>query len=201
MRPIQAVLAAILAALLVLSAAACGSEPEELAGFVRTPAPLVGNISLPEASAGGAPFNMNATADELLLVYFGYTACPDVCPTTLADIRAALEDLGDDASQIDLAMATIDPGRDTDEIITGYVQAFVSDAHGLRTEDDDVLRTATDAFGADYGVTVADDGDTEVIHTGHVYVVNDEGRILVTWPFGTEVPDMVNDLQILLGAQ
>jgi protein SCO1/2 len=179
---------------------ACGTEPAELAGFVRTPLPEVGDLALPEVGSSSGEFVFRASKDELLLVYFGYASCPDVCPTTLADVRSALRDLGDASERVDLAMATVDPGRDTDEVIEAYVRAFVPGAHPLRTEDGAMLKAAADGFGAVYEVSVSDDGDVEVVHTGHLYVVDDTGRIQVTWPFGTEPEDMVNDLRMLLEA-
>lgn len=190
-----------LGVLLILVASACGSEEAELSGFVRTPLPDVSSAVLPDASSGGADFAMRAPQDEILIVYFGYTACPDVCPTTLADLKSALRDIGDDAEHINVAMATIDPGRDTDEIITGYVQSFVAGAHGLRTGDEDELRAAADVFGADYDVTITDDGDHEVIHTAHLYAIDDSGHLQVTWAFGTEPETIAQDLQILLKAE
>ncbi len=185
-------------ALLGLLATACSSEPEELSGFVRTPLPSVADIALPDASAGGAPFQMVAAEGELLLVYFGYTECPDICPTTLADIRKALRELGDDADKITLAMETIDIDRDTEDIISAYVQSFVPDAHGLRAPDDVTLRAAADAFGANYSVEVNEDGAYEVGHTAHTYAVNDEGLLLVTWAFGTEAEVIAQDIRLLL---
>jgi protein SCO1/2 len=180
---------------------ACSSEPTELSGFVRNPLPDLSGTSLPDASAGGADFAMQAPAGEILVVYFGYTACPDVCPTTMADLRSALRDLGDDAAAVNVAMATIDPDRDTDEVISGYVQSFVPGAHGLRTADPAELRAAADAFGADYDVSETEEGGYEVIHTAHLYAIDDAGLLQVTWPFGTEPEDIARDLQILLRAQ
>jgi len=185
-------------ALLSLIATSCSSEPEELAGFVRDPLPSVAHISLPDGDAGGAPFQMVASEGELLLVYFGYTECPDVCPTTLADLKKVMKQLGDDAEKVTLAMETIDIERDTDDIITAYVQSFVPEAHGLRARDDETLRAAADTFGADYSVEVTEEGVYEVMHTAHTYAVNDEGLILVTWAFGTEAEIMTQDIRLLL---
>lgn len=182
---------------LVLLLVACGG-PAELAGFVREPLPTVGDQTLPEASAAGAPFEFVADEDGLLLVYFGYTYCPDVCPTTMSDMRSAVADLGDDAARVDVAMATVDPGRDDAEVITNYVHAFFDDGHALRTDDDATLSGVADQFGAVYSVTELEDGTIEVIHTGHTYVVDDQGQIRVTWPFGTTSEDMTADMSILL---
>ena len=185
-----------LVAALAVAIAACG-EPRELAGFVRTPAPSVASTSLPDVAAG-EPFEFVAREDGLLLLYFGYTSCPDVCPTTLADLRTALEDLGSDADRIEVAMATVDPDRDTPEVLTGYVQSFISDAHPLRTDSPDELARAAEALGVVYDVSTTDDGDVEVIHSGNLYAIDDEGSLLVTWPFGVAVDDIRLDLEALL---
>ncbi|MEM8904558.1 MAG: SCO family protein [Actinomycetota bacterium] len=181
-----------------LALAACGGdEPAQLTGFERTPAPSVAELTLPEVGAVDA-FDFRADEDELLVVYFGFTFCPDVCPTTLSDLRRALDDLGDDADRVSVAMATVDPGRDTDEVISGYLRSFIDDGHPLRTDDDAELRAVTAVFGADYAVDVADDGDIEVAHTGSLYAVDDQGHLVVTWPFGTRPDDLRSDLQLLL---
>jgi protein SCO1/2 len=190
-----------LAALLIVVAlvlAGCGGDDAQLAGSVRTPLPEMGGLALPDASRDGASFAMRASDGGLLVVYFGYTSCPDVCPTTLADLRKAFRELGDDAAQVEVAMATVDPGRDTDEVITNYVQSFIPRAHGLRTENDALLSSVADAFGAVYSVTTAANGDVEVVHSAQVYVIDDQGRLRVTWPFGMTAADMARDLELLL---
>ncbi|MGE0732977.1 MAG: SCO family protein, partial [Acidimicrobiia bacterium] len=95
-------------AVLTTGLAACGArEPDRLVGAVREPRPQVGEVSLPEAGAG--PFRFAAEPGHVLLTYFGYTSCPDVCPTTLADLKVVFEDLGAAADRVELAMVTIDP--------------------------------------------------------------------------------------------
>ena len=199
MRP--RVLGALLSVLVgCLLATACGAEaPRELAGSRRMPFPEVGGHALPDVTAAGAPMALRADADGLLLVYFGYTSCPDVCPTTLSDVRTALGDIGDDrASHVDLAMITVDPERDTDEVMAGYVDAFVTGGRALRTTDDVELRAAADDFGVVYEVTTNDQGEVEVVHSGSLFGVDDAGRLLVTWPFGTPAADLAGDLELLL---
>jgi len=193
------VLAAVASALLL---AACGDDdadaPATLSGIVRDPAPVVGDVELPDVSNDAAPFPMRAD-DGLLVVYFGYTSCPDVCPTTMSDLRRALEALpAADAARVDVAMITIDPARDDADVLTRYVQTFVPDGHALRTDDDALLRRAADAFGADYSVTYAADGTPEVAHTGFLYAVDDTGHMRVQWPFGTQADAIERDLALLL---
>ncbi len=88
-------------------------------------------------------------------------------------MRTALGDLGDEADRIDLAMATVDPERDTGEVLTPYVQSFVPDARALRTTDDADLQAAADLFGVTYDVTTTDEGEVEVSHSGFLYAVDD----------------------------
>jgi protein SCO1/2 len=192
---VRALLAVVLASAVL---AGCG-KPAELTGYVRTPLPHVGDVRLPDASAGGAEFALRADPGGILVVYFGYTSCPDVCPTTLAGLRDALAELGDAAAKVSVAMITVDPNRDTGEILTGYVQSFVPAAHALRTDDADLLRAAADAFGASYDVTVTAD-NYEVAHTAHLYAVDAAGDLRVTWPFGAEPAAIASDLRILLGS-
>jgi len=188
----------LMLAVAAVVAAGCSSEPAELAGIVRTPLPDVSQVALPAVADGEEPFTMRAEPGGLLLVYFGFTSCPDVCPTTLSDVRSALAELGDDASRVQVAMATVDPMRDTPDVMTGYLRSFVPDGIPLRTEDDTVLRSAATAFGASYTVTTGDDGGIEVAHTGHLYAVDDQGLLQITWPFGVTDEDIASDLEILL---
>lgn len=183
---------------LALALAACGDdEPRELAGAVRDPLPDVGDLSLPDDANGGEPFTFTAPEDGLQVIYFGYTHCPDVCPTTMADVRSALAELGDDADRIQVAMATIDPERDTPDVLPGYVQSFVDGASALRTTDDAELQEVADAFGVSYRVEEVD-GEIEVAHSGSLYAVDDTGSLVVTWPFGTSSEDMRLDIETLL---
>lgn len=186
-----------LSVLLTLMAVACGG-PRELAGFVRDPAPDVSSHTLPDATADGTEYRLVAPEDGLLVVYFGYTHCPDVCPTTMSDLRSAVAALGEGGERVEVAMATIDPDRDTPETISSYVRAFFDDGHALRTEDDSRLGVVTESFGAAYSVEELDDGTIEVIHTGHAYVVDDRGILRVTWPFGTTEEDMTSDMELLM---
>ena len=186
-------------AIAVTVLAACGDGiPAEPAGIVRDPAPVVASVELPDASPGGQPCATKAAPGELLLVYFGFTSCPDVCPTTLADVRRAVGNLDEDqAALVALAVITVDPGRDNAETLTAYAQTWVSGAHALRTDDPAALRTAADAYGADYLVETNDEGEIEVGHTAFLYAVDSAGRIRLTWPFGTPHEDLTSDMEYL----
>jgi len=183
---------------LTLVAAACGGdEPHEFAGFQRTPPPDVGQFELPDLSNGGEAFPLTADPGELLVVYFGYTNCPDFCPTTLADTRAARQQL-DDPSAVDVAMITIDPDRDA-PILADYVGGFFpEDGHALATDDPAELERVAAPFGAQYEITTNDEGDIEVAHRTDLYAVDDQGRLVLTWSFGVTKDQLAADFEELL---
>lgn len=184
----------LIAVLSVVSA--CGSS-RELAGYVRTPAPLTKGVTLPQIDTG-ALRELVAMDEKLLVVYFGYTNCPDMCPTTMQDLTVALRRL-DDPSQVEVAMVTIDPNRDL-EVLDGYVKSFIPTAVALGTIDPSALAAAAEPFGVNYLVEDTPNG-VEVAHTTSLYVVDDEGVLLLTWPFGIPSVDISADLKDLLGGR
>lgn len=190
--------AAVFAAgLAVLAACGGGDDAAELTGYTRDPAPQVDTVALPDISRGGEPFEFRADEGGVLLVFFGFTNCPDICPTTMADTRGALRDLGEDAGRVDVAMVTVDPDRDT-EILTDYVQSFVDDAHAIATDDPAALRRAAESFGVSYEVTTSPSGEVEVGHSGYLFAVDDAGTLSLTWPVGVSKDDLAADLEVLL---
>jgi len=171
-----------------------------LSGVVRDPAPMVDLSSIPSLTDPGTDISFQADPGEFRLVFFGYTHCPDVCPTTLADLTVAMRKLPEaDAAKVDTVMVTVDPDRDLD-VLAEYVQSFLPDGLAGGTADPARLQAIADAFGVTYSVTTNDDGEVEVVHTGFVYVVDDTGRLVLTWPFGTTSDDMANDLELLFAS-
>jgi protein SCO1/2 len=196
-------LSALLCVLFLVGSSACSAATDASetawAGYERTPTPIVGQEMLPAVSADGqeSDFRFQAADGEVLVVYFGFTSCPDVCPTTLADLGRVVQNLGDDGQRVGVAMVTIDPEVDTPELLNGYVRAFVpatSDVVAIRTTDDAELRPVADAFGVAYG---RDETDT-VFHTASLFAVDDEGQLRLTWPFGVSTDDLEADLARLL---
>ena len=158
----------------------------------------VADVALPNVGNGGEPLHFVGPDGGVLVSYFGYTFCPDVCPTTLSDLRTAVAALGDDASRVEVAMATVDPGRDSDEVIANYLHAFFPDGHPLRTEDDTELRVAADAFDVEYAVIEGANGVTEVIHSAFLFAIDDTGEIRAVWPFGAKPETITGDLESML---
>ena len=201
LRVLPLVAAAVLVASLGLSACGGGSDaPSSLQGVVRKPALQVASVTLPDESplADGAPFPMKAAKGGLLLAYFGYTNCPDVCPTTLSDIGRALRDLpASDREKVEVAFATVDPDRDSGEKLASYLDHFVDGGHALRTTDAAQLQTAEDAFGV-VAKKVPEGSSYSMEHTAITFVIDDTGKVVVEWPFGTDSLAMADDMKLLL---
>jgi protein SCO1/2 len=191
----------LIAAAAVLALAACGSDDggdASLSGIVRDPAPVVDGTVLPSVAVEGENVEFRARSGGLQAVYFGYTSCPDVCPTTLADLTVALRKLPDDqAAMVDTVMVTVDPDRDL-EILADYVRSFIPDADAAGTDDDELLAEAAEPFGVVYAVTALVDGTVEVEHSPFLYLVNDRGELVVSWQFGESSDNMAADMATLL---
>jgi len=162
-------------------------DPEDRAGYNRRPPPDVSATEFVDYSgdSAGLPFAPVAAESELLLMYFGYLSCPDVCPTTLAELSNALNLMPDaDAERISVGMVSVDPDRDEGSAISTYLDVFVEKNHGLLAPDEASLAASAEAFGVLYEVEDHEPGDTsyEVGHSATVYVVDDQG--LIIWELG-----------------
>lgn len=150
--------------------------------------------------ANGNPFTLDQLKGDVTLIYFGYTTCPDVCPTTLTDFQAVKDDLGPDADRVKFLLVTLDPERDTAAKLKEYLAFFDPDFIGLRGDE-----AQTAQFTKDYGITVKrveyPDSATKYLldHTALVYVIDPEGRLLLTYPYGTDPALIAQDVRYLLG--
>lgn len=114
---------------------------------------------------------------KVVLLYFGYTFCPDVCPTTLLNIANMLKTLGKQAGDVRVLFVTVDPNRDTLPVLKRYTEAFAPEIVGLRGTPDQ-LATFTKRYRVAYSVTPASPGHAyEVTHSAAVYVFDRNGNI------------------------
>lgn len=147
----------------------------------------------------GKPFTLAQEAGKVTLIYFGYTTCPDLCPTTLNDFGIVKDDLGAAAEQVDFVMVTFDPERDTQERLNQYLAFFDPAFVGLRGDD-----AQTQQFLQDYGVTIKrveyPNSSTGYLidHTALIYVIDKEGRLRLTYPYGTDPLLIAEDVQHLV---
>ena len=149
--------------------------------------------------ADSGPVRLSDYRGRITLVYFGYTSCPDVCPTSLANLKLTLGNLSpEEASQVQVIFVSVDPGRDTPEKLGRYVQAFDADfigATGTREEIDLI----TNAFNVYYKINPSESNNNySVDHTGFITVIDRNGYIIMNWQHGTSPAEMSADLQYLL---
>jgi protein SCO1/2 len=111
------------------------------------------------------------------LVFFGYTHCPDVCPTTLFDISEVLRRLGPDADRVGATFITVDPERDTPATLKDYLASFDPHLRGL-TGDADAIKAVTRAYRVYYKKSPLQDGDYTMDHSALVYLMGKDGHFI-----------------------
>jgi len=199
-------------AVLALGLAACGGSGSDAAssattsaerGYRPEPRREVGEFSLADYAAAtpGTPFALAAEPGELLLVYFGYLSCPDICPLSMGDIAAALDVLGEDAAKVDVAFVTVDLERDEGPDIAEYMTHFFvpEQSRALRADDELELRAVTYEFGAQWSIEPHEPGEFYgVAHSGTTFAVDDRGEVVWAWPFGTTGDELAQTIRRLL---
>mgnify|MGYP002713122958 CR=1 FL=1 len=135
---------------------------------------------------------------KVVLLYFGYTACPDVCPTTLAEIKKATDILGARADDVQTIMISVDPERDTAEVLAEYLAHFDPSFLGLVGTPDEVAQIATY-----YGVYYQKQESESVLgylvdHTATVMLVDQDGYLRLIFPYGAEAAEIAEDIEYVL---
>lgn len=211
MAPSQRTIAAIaLLASLVLSGCAArrgggaagpvADKPPEntLGGAVFDPPMAAPDFTLTDPE--GKPFRLSEQKGKAVLLFFGYTTCPDVCPTTLAELRRVHARLGDAAGRLRVVFVTVDPERDLPARLGEYVrraghESFVG-LTGARKDLEKVWH--------DYGVFVEKTPAPEsavgywVTHSGNTFLIGPDGNLLTSYAFGTQADVIAADLQRVL---
>ena len=135
---------------------------------------------------------------KVVTLFFGYTHCPDVCPTTLSDMRQVMDKLGKDSERVQVLFVTLDPGRDTPELLAKYVPAFHSSFLGLYGSKEITAKTAKD-FKIFFQLQPGKSPETYTIdHTAGTLVFDPQGRLRLFLNYGLS-PDLIaSDIRILL---
>lgn len=135
---------------------------------------------------------------RLVVLFFGFTHCPDICPTTLADAAAVLKRLGPEAARVQVLFVTVDPERDTAEVLGRYVTAFDPGFLGLRGDDEATKRAAKE-FKIFYEKRPGSaPGAYTVDHSGQTYVIDGQGRLRLFVRHDRLSTDLEPDLRTLL---
>jgi protein SCO1/2 len=176
-----AVLLGVVVALFLVPALV--AEPHEFTGTVLGhpgPAP-----SFTLTADTGESVGLDAYEGKVVLLYFGYTFCPDICPASLAELADAMETLGDDSADVQVVMISVDPARDTPEVLGEYVDHFNTSFVGLTGTDEEIAAVA-EQYNVYYE---AHEGTAAtgylVDHWAGVMVIDPEGRLVEMLSYGT----------------
>ena len=200
-----------LLAIATMLAAACSSRAEPAVSTPPSPTPLPGvvkaNVMLPPQRVNdfmlidqdGRQFRLSEAEGKVRVVYFGYTSCPDICPTTLWEWKTIKRELAEWASDVRFVMVTVDPGTDTPEAMKRFIDLFDPSFIGLTGAPGDVAQV-WDAFGVRTEVVELSGSYAghAISHSTSMYVLDNENMLRMKIPFSEEPEDAAEDIRLLL---
>ena len=196
-KPFQSITRVLSLALFVMALLACNAKPN------------FKNVDITGSTAFGKDFSLldsdgktRSLADfrgKVVVMFFGYTQCPDVCPTTLTEMQQAITLLGPDADKVQVLFVTLDPDRDTAEILKQYVPAFDSRFLGLRPADEAALEKVTKDFKIYYKrVPGTSPGSYTMDHTAGSYAFDPDGHLRLYIKHAQGPETLAQDIKELL---
>ena len=135
---------------------------------------------------------------RVTVLLFGFTHCPDLCPTALSNMAALLDQLGEDRDRVQIAFITVDPERDTPEVLRDYMGAFGPNYLGL-TGEPDAIRRVANAFKVFFQKIPLPDGDYTMDHSAVIYVLDLQARVRLMFAANRRLEDVAHDILELLG--
>lgn len=154
-----------------------------------------------EMTAGdGKPFKLSDLKGNIVLLSFGYTHCPDVCPTELLTFNDTLKQLGDDAKNVKVVFASVDPERDTPELIGKYAKQFNPEFIGITAVEGQNLPIIKQQYRVVSAKVNQKEDNTNYLvdHTAGAYIINKEGEVAVFEPYGSAPEAIAADIRTLL---
>ena len=186
--------------LLTLFITACTDKKPFFTAVDITGATYAQDFSLPDAD--GKTRTMKDFAGKVVVVFFGFTQCPDVCPTTLAEVSAVKKALGADGDKLQAVFITIDPERDSAAVLKSYVANFDSSFVALRAETPAALAAVAKDFKIYYKRSEGKSATSySMDHTAASYVFDPKGRIRLFTRFGSGVEALTSDVKQLLAGK
>jgi protein SCO1/2 len=185
----RAWLASVAAALLL------GCSPPAFKSVDITGADYAQNFSLESASGGRK--SIGDFRGKIVVVFFGFTQCPDVCPTTLADLATAKKELGADGDKLQVVFITLDPERDSPDLLQKYVPGFDPSFIALYGSPEQIAKTAKDFKIFYQKVPGRTPGSYSIDHTAGAFVFDRDGRLRLFIRHGTSPADIAADIRRL----
>jgi len=160
---------------------------------------------MPGAQVGGhftlqtvdGPLNTETLDSDLMLIYFGFTYCPDICPTELARMARIVEGLGNDKARVSGLFVTVDPERDTESAVAEYAKAFDPSFLGL-TGSEEQIKQVMRQYQV-YAQKVGDDPETYTVdHSSRIYLMDRDANLMALFSMDTEIPTMIDQVKTFL---
>ncbi len=184
------------AAALILVWLVAFARPYQMHGSEITPATAAPDFQL--AQADGSAYSLSAGSGKISLLFFGYTACPDICPTTLSDFKRVKADLGLLADETEFIFITVDPQRDTPQRAAEYAAGFDPAFIGLSGSGAD-LEPVWAAYGVYHAIQAGQSAAGYLVdHSTRVYLVDAGRNLRLTYTYGTPPEDIAADIRYLL---
>ena len=139
--------------------------------------------------------------EKVVMLFFGFTSCPHSCPLTLGKLKQVMVRLGNQGEQVQLLFITVDPKQDNPEQLKTYLNSFQSNIIGLTGTNKEILAVA-EKYGSAYmkNPTIISETGYLMIHTGYVYLIDQQGLVRAIYPKDTQVEQMVEDIRQLLAS-
>ncbi|WP_417434897.1 SCO family protein [Hoeflea sp.] len=147
----------------------------------------------------GAPITQAAFAGRPTMVFFGFTRCPEVCPTTLYEMAGWFEALGEEGCDLQAFFISVDPERDTPEIMKSYAEALTDRVTGITGDPDEIAKVIA-AWHVYAAKIPTDDGDYTMDHTASVFLMDENGNFKGTIAYGENPDTAIAKLRRLVGA-
>jgi len=157
--------------------------------------------SLSLTDQGGQPRTLADFKGKVVVLFFGFTQCPDVCPTTLSTMAAVMKELGTDATRVQVVFVTLDPERDSAALLSAYVTAFDPTFIALRGDAEATARAAREFKVFFQKVPGKTPGAYTLDHTAASYALDDQGRLRLYIRSTQTVPEITADLRLLLAGR
>lgn len=190
---LRSIMALLLSSVLLLTA--CG-RPYQYTATVLEPAKQVTDFTINDQH--GLPFQLSAQQGKVTLIYFGYTNCPDFCPTTMGDWKQVKQLLGEEAANVRFVLLSVDPQRDTPEALKQYLDHFDPSFIGLRPSQEQLDQLSQEyGVGADAHTQHMDVADPRR-HGTYTYAIDQSGRWRLLFSYDTDPQQIADDLKQLL---
>jgi protein SCO1 len=145
----------------------------------------------------GVPVTEKTLAGKPSVIYFGYTFCPEICPTTLLDLSRLIEKLGPDADKLNYVFVTIDPQRDTVKLLHAYLSSFDRHIRGFTGTPEQIAKIAHE-YRVYYKKISTDDGSYEMDHSAIIYLMDSAGKLVTIMPYQEDDASALGKLRNLV---